>query len=274
MGNRGGHFNVEAAPLLGMLAFLTVLALELKDKLLAKTELQAGRAVQRAMEPERTPFIPGYDVWLFTRPANEVGGDLVDFMRLDHDRYGIVIGDVSGKGLGAALLMVKIQATIRALAPDYTSPAAFLSKLNAILTRDHVPGSFTSLIFLNVSAASQAIRYVNAGHMPPLIISGTVVSESPKGDAALGLSGDTVYGENELLLRKGETVVLYSDGITEAQNDAGEFFGLDRFKALCAIGSDISAQAFGERIVGSVEGFIASARGTDDLSLVILRRSA
>ena len=102
---------------IGLIILILVLALELKDKLLARDELETGRKVQIALMPERNPVIDGWDVWLFTRPANEVGGDLVDYIWLDHQRLGITLGDVAGKGLGAALLMAKLQATLRALAP-------------------------------------------------------------------------------------------------------------------------------------------------------------
>ena len=267
------HVSYDGAPLVGLAILLLVLALELKDKLLARSELQAGRAVQRAMHPEQSPVIPGWNLWLFTRPANEVGGDLVDFMHLNGDRYGIAIGDVSGKGLGAALLMVKIQATLRALAPDYPSLPSFIGKLNQILSRDRIPGSFTSLIFLSLTTASDRIRYVNAGHMRPLLVSGADANELPKGDVALGLASDTTYTEQELNLTQGQCLVLYSDGIVEAQNNAGEFFGLERFKSLCATMGTLSAQGLGERAVATVEDFIGNARGTDDLSLVIIQRS-
>jgi len=109
------------------------------------------------MNPESAPFVPGWNVWLFTRSANEVGGDLVDFLRLDGARFGVVIGDVAGKGLGAALFMVKIQSTIRALAPDFESLSDLVSKLNSILMRDGIPGKFASLMFLRIDSAAGEI---------------------------------------------------------------------------------------------------------------------
>ena len=103
-------------PTLGIAILLFILMLELKDKLLAREELEAGRAVQRALMPDSGPTIPGWDVSLFTRSANDVGGDLVDYVPLDDQRNGLVLGDVAGKGLPAALLMAKLQSTLRALA--------------------------------------------------------------------------------------------------------------------------------------------------------------
>jgi hypothetical protein len=259
---------------LGAFCILLVTILELKDKLLAHSELESGRAVQRAMMPDQTPFVPGWNVWLFTRSANEVGGDLVDFMRLDGKRVGIAIGDVAGKGLGAALFMVKIQSTLRALAPDYDSLSGLASKLNAILIRDGLPSKFASLFFARIDAPSGNLTFVNAGHMPPFVVSPDDVTELPKGNPALGLAHDTQFIAHDITLETGQSLVIYSDGLTEAQNEAGDFYGSDRFKILCRECRGISAQSFGERVISTITAFEGDARRTDDLSLVILQKSS
>jgi hypothetical protein len=257
----------------GVACVLLVLILELKDKLLARGELESGRAVQRAMSPEPTPSVPGWNVWLFTRSANEVGGDLVDFLRLSGDRCGVAIGDVAGKGLGAALFMVKIQATLSAIATEYPSLRDLASKLNRILIRDGMPGKFASLIFVRIDSPAGVLRYVNAGHLPPLLVSPDGVEQLPKGNVALGLSADAVYDAHEIALSAGQTVVLFSDGLTEAQNEAGEFYGLERFEVLCKQLAGLAAPAFGERIVAEVARFEGESRRNDDLSLAILQKS-
>jgi serine phosphatase RsbU (regulator of sigma subunit) len=258
----------------GVACILLVLILELKDKLLARGELESGRAVQRAMSPEPTPSVPGWNIWLFTRSANEVGGDLVDFLRLSGDRCGVAIGDVAGKGLGAALFMVKIQATLSAIAPEYPSLRDLASKLNRILIRDGMPGKFASLIFVRIDSPAGVLRYVNAGHLPPLLVSPDGVEQLPKGNVALGLSADAVYDTHEIALSAGQTLVLYSDGLTEAQNEAGDFYGVERFEVLCKQLAGLSARAFGERIVADVARFEGESRRNDDLSLAILQKSA
>ncbi|HTO95273.1 MAG TPA: PP2C family protein-serine/threonine phosphatase [Bacteroidota bacterium] len=270
--NEGDQVSFHFTPL-GAACLVLVIILELKDKLLARDELESGRAVQLAMSPEPSPAVPGWDVWLYTRSANEVGGDLVDFLRLDGGRSAAVVGDVAGKGLAAALFMVKIQSTLRALAPDFTSPADLMAKLNAILIRDGLPGKFASLVYVAIDSPSGDIRLVNAGHMPPVIISGGTVTELPKGNAALGLAPLTLFEPRDVHLAPGDTLVVYSDGVTEARNGAGEFFGPDRFKALCAECRGIAAQPFGARILDAVARFEGNARRTDDLSLVILRKA-
>ena len=118
--------------LLGGIIILFVLFLELKDKLLAKHELEAGRKVQRALMPEQDPEFPGWTIWLYTRPANEVGGDLVDYLRLDKNKAVLTMADVAGKGLKAALLTAKLQATVRALATEINSLSDFGKKINKI----------------------------------------------------------------------------------------------------------------------------------------------
>ncbi|MGA9119150.1 MAG: PP2C family protein-serine/threonine phosphatase [Bacteroidota bacterium] len=257
----------------GAMCLVLVIILELKDKLLAHGELESGRAVQRAMSPAPTPSVPGWSVWLYTRSANEVGGDLVDFLRLDDHRFGVALGDVAGKGLGAALFMVKIQSTLRALAPDFESLGDLASKLNAILIRDGIPGKFASLIFARITSAAGDLQMVNAGHMPPLIVSPDGVTELPKGNAALGLSKDSVFEARGVRIIGGDSLVIYSDGITEAQNEAGEFFGLDRFKAVCRECQSAAPRPFGERVLAAVSAFEGDARRSDDLSLVILQKS-
>ncbi len=271
--NDGGEVMFQYRGL-GVFCFLLVIILELKDKLLAHSELESGRAVQKAMSPDSAPSVPGWKVWLFTRSANEVGGDLVDFLRMDDGRYGVAIGDVAGKGLGAALFMVKIQSTIRALAPEFESLSDLASKLNSILMRDGIPGKFASLMFVRMDSSSGRLRFVNAGHMPPLVVSTSGLSELPKGNPALGLSAQTQFEERDLTLETGQSLFIYSDGLTEAQNERRDFYGLERVKRLCNECSAISAQSFGERVLQSVSAFEGEARRTDDLSLVILQKTA
>jgi hypothetical protein len=271
--NAGAEVSIHYRSL-GAICVLLVLVLELKDKLLARNELESGRAVQRAMQPDASPSIPGWNLWLYTRSANEVGGDLVDFLRLDGGRCAVAIGDVAGKGLGAALFMVKIQSTLRALAPDFDSVDRLAAKVNAILLRDGMPGKFASLFFARFGPESGDLQFFNAGHMPPLILSADGIEELSKGNAALGLSAGTVFETRVVRLAASASMVVYSDGVTEAQNEAGEFYGLDRLRAICNEGRMMAAQALGEKVLVGIAAFEGNARRTDDLSLVILQRTA
>ncbi len=255
---------------LGFLLVLFVLMLELKDKLLVKSELAAGRTVQRALMPEREPNIPGWSVWLFYRPANEVCGDLLDFMKIEEWRSAIALGDVSDKGLGAALLMVKLQATLRALAPDISDLANLASKMNEIYLRDAMSKSFASLIYLEVHPDSGSVQLFNAGHMPPILLRNHTIQELAKGDTALGLMPHAEFHEQQLDMQSGDVLFVYSDGLTEARNSYGEFFGEPRLHSLLKNCSVTQARDIGETILQAVSAFVEETPSHDDLSMAIL----
>src|SRR5436309_7523262 len=147
-----------------------VLMLELKDKLLARDEIEIARQVQLALLPARHPQPDGWSLWSFMRPANDVGADLVDYIELPGERLGVVLGDVAGKGLGAALLTAKLQATLRALVPGRPSLSDPGAEMNDILHRDGIDNRFVTLFYLEVRAGSGRLRYLNAGHNPPFVL--------------------------------------------------------------------------------------------------------
>lgn len=258
---------------LAVLGLLVVLMLELKDKLLARDELEVGRAVQLSLMPEAAPQIPGWEAWLYTHPANDVGGDLVDYIQVAESRWGLVLGDVSGKGLGAALLMAKLQATLRALAWGYDSLAELGERVNAILHRDGLSGRFATLLYLEVSPSTGRVRVLNAGHMPPIVLGQDSVRTLPPVARPLGAFADASYTEQSMDLAEGELLVAYSDGLTDALNEAGEFFGEEGLQGILPRLRGLSAREAGERIRDAAARFVGDARPADDLSLVLLRRT-
>lgn len=257
---------------LGGLVLLFVLMLELKDKLIAQRELEAGRAVQNALMPERSPRVLGWNIWLFTRSANEVGGDLVDFVQMSESRFGVAVGDVAGKGLRAALLSAKLQASLRALAPDATSLGELAAKLNHIFCRDSLPNLFASIFYLEVQPDSGAVRSLNAGHIPPLLLRGTEVEKLEKGGVALGILPSATFVEQRVELQTGNVLLVYSDGLTEARNEEGMFFGEQHLLDLVSRLTDLPAEQIGDRIVAEIDRFVGEARANDDLSIAIVRR--
>jgi sigma-B regulation protein RsbU (phosphoserine phosphatase) len=261
-------------PFLGILTLLLILMLELKDKLLAREELEAGRSVQRALMPDTSPAIRGWDVWLFTRSANDVGGDLVDYVPLGERRYAFALGDVAGKGLPAALLMAKLQSTLRALAADEDSLADLGRKMNRILCRDGLPNRFATLVYLDVGEESGGVRVMNAGHPPPLVLRGAVLEELPNGAMALGMMPDALFSEQRVDLANGDALIVFSDGLTEAMNGGEEFFGDERLRARLPGLAGMSARDIGSQVIAAVDAFVGDARPHDDLSLVVLRRAS
>lgn len=261
---------------LGYLVLLVVLMLELKDKLLARDELAVGRAVQLALMPCESPDISGWDLWLYTRPANDVGGDLVDFLPLENGAAGLVLGDVSGKGLGAALLMAKLQATLRAYAADAEGEGALAdmgARVNRVLCRDGLANRFATLLILRVEPDSGHVRFMNAGHMPPLAFSAGELERHPPVAPLLGVLPEARFVEQEVDISEGGVLVAYSDGLTEAMNQGEDFFGEDRLLDLIPALADLSARDAGRRLLTAVDAFIGEERPSDDLSLIVLKRS-
>ncbi len=265
----GDQGNLNA--LFGGFFLVVLIMLELKDKLAAHDELAAGRKIQESLMPQRSPAVNGWKLWLFTRSANEVCGDLIDHMTLGGGRFSIIMADVSGKGLHAALITAKLQATIRALAGGIDELPALIGRINAIVHRDSPSHIFSSLFYAECSEEHGTVRFINAGHFPALIVRGAAIVETEKGDAALGLARYMNFTEHTATLNSGDRFILYSDGLTEAKNAAGEFFGKDRFTSLLTNRSG-TPDEIGADILRHVDAFIGSSTPSDDLSLIILQR--
>jgi len=257
---------------LSAVIFLFILMLELKDKFLARDELETGRAVQRALMPEESPEVAGWSLWLYSQPANEVGGDLVDFLRIEADRFGAVLADISGKGLGAALFTAKLQAILRALAPDFDSVSALCEKINRIFYRDFTRSRFASMVYLEFRSGTGTIDLVNAGHLPPLILRGSHVEELPKGTAALGIIPDEPCNEQSVELLPDDILFICSDGLTEARNEQGEFYGEQRLHDVLSELSKFAFENAGQKLVEEVTRFRGEQKSYDDLSIILLKR--
>lgn len=270
--SRRGWTGSVHLPTFGAVLIGIVLMLELKDKLVARNELVAGRAVQLALMPPASPVIPGWDVWLYTEPANDVGGDLVDHLPLGDGRHGIALGDVAGKALPAALLMVKLQATIRALAPESSTLDALGESVNRILHRDGLPHRFATMVYMVLSEQSGTVRYLLAGHLPPLVVRESRIDVLAPGSIAFGLIADATFTEETLHLSAGDVLVAFSDGVPEATNSADEFFGDERLTLAVRLATGRSAKAIGESVLSALSEFVGDTRPYDDVSIVVVRR--
>ena len=267
-----GSFGVDSH-VLGPFILLFILMLELKDKLLARDELEAGRRVQKALMPERMPAVPGWQVWLYTRPANDVGGDLVDFYQIDDQTWGVALGDVSGKGLEAALFMAKLQATIRAFISDFSSMAEIAGKINRIFHRDSLPNKFASIVFSEFGTKGNKITLLNAGHMPPVYLHGNILEELESHAPAFGLMSEAQYETREIAMERNAFLVLYSDGVTETMNDDGAFFGEARLNSILQKNSGSSAAKMGESIIRELARFKKETPFFDDVSVAVIQRT-
>jgi phosphoserine phosphatase RsbU/P len=266
------NLSLNISALLTGIIFLFILALELKDKLLAKTELEEGRAIQQALMPEQSPKVKGWDIWLFTRSANDVGGDLLDFIQVDESKFGIAVGDVAGKGLSAALLMAKLQSTIRALVYDYPSLELLGNKLNKIFHRDSPSKIFASLIYAEINSESGDIKFINAGHYPPIIARKERVEQLDKNAPALGLIKEAAFNKQLVSLEQNDFMIIYSDGLTEAKNESGEFFGETKLFELLRGKQTMTSQQLGEMILANADLFMGKFPAHDDLTLAVLKK--
>lgn len=257
----------------GYAVLFLILLLELKDKLLAHDELQAGRAIQEALRPQHCPVVEGWDVFLSSQSANQVGGDLLDCLKIDEQHTGFMVGDVSGKGLPAALLMAQLQASVQALVSHIPSMSQLATQLNALYCRNDLKNNFISFIFLKTTSKSGLVDYVNAGHLPPVLIHGGKANELQKGGLALGLSPRQSYKKESVTLTKGDALLIYTDGVTEARNEQGKFYGEERlFRLLESLGQG-SASFIGQSIISDLKAFSGDAGRSDDMTIMIIKRT-
>ena len=247
--------------------------LELKDKLLAKDELSAGRKIQEALMPDKSPRLDGWSIWLYSQPANEVCGDLVDFFELEENRTLVFMSDVAGKGLNAALLTTKLQAVIRSLANDYKGKQ-LISKVNSVFYRESLRSIFATLLFIEIEKGSDSLKIVNAGHLPPYIVKDEKLYEMEKGHTALGLLKNTEYKLQLENFKRGDMIVIFSDGVTESKNKKGDFFGAERLKTSIIKNLNISVNNLGNLILNEINAFSKDTRQSDDISLIIIKKTS
>jgi len=253
-----------------------LLLLEVADRLSLKGELEVAREIQLAMLPTGTYAAGDAEICGVTRPANTVGGDFYDVLPLAGDPDGrviVTIGDVAGKGSPAALLMALLLAVLRTLVDERLEPCALMARLNRQICRHSPSSRFITLFYGVYTPATGALTYVNAGQNPPLLrrADGTIERLGGTG-VALGMFESSEYEAVDTRVGTGDMLVMYSDGITEAENPAGDPFeesGLERF--LAARGGEPPA-ALAPGILRAVEAHARDSRFTDDLTILILSR--
>ena len=239
----------------GFLAMNLLVMLEVADRLTLKRDLEIARDIQRAMLPQEMVTGGGLEAYGFTRPANTVGGDFYDVLQMPDGRLVIALGDVSGKGSPAALLMALTLAILRTLVDEGLDPAALARRLNVQVAR-HAPGSRFVTMFLAVfDPVTGALHYVNAGQNPPILrrVNGAL-ERLTSGGVALGMFELSTYTAGDTWLAAGDVLVLYSDGITEAENKQGVFFDESGLEDVINRHWWEDAATLGKAIVTSVEG--------------------
>ena len=241
-----------------------------------KRELEVARHVQMSFLPKTNPVLDGVDIVSLCIPALEVGGDYYDFINLEKNKLGIIIGDVSGKGTQAAFYMTLTKGFLKALAKQTDSPAEVLARMNELFYENVERGRFISMIYAIIDLNTKKIKIARAGHNPIIFhdSDGRINLINPDG-LALGLEKGQLFRkvitEYEGDLAPGKIFVLYTDGFTEAVNKKGDEYGLNRMFTIASENSNLSASQLLDKLTEDVHNFIGKAAQHDDMTMVILK---
>jgi serine phosphatase RsbU (regulator of sigma subunit) len=238
-------------------------------------ELALASEIQQRFQPTAPPHITGYELQGISFPCYEIGGDYYDFIEREDGRLVIALGDVSGKGTAAALLMSSLHAAIHAQSASHDSLVATISAVNRYLA-DNIPANrFVTLFYAELDPDSGSLAFLNAGHNPPLIVhaAGTV-EQLASGGLPLGIKPDAEYREGRTQLQPGDVLCIYSDGVTEAVSPTGEEFGPTRLYEVVSRNVEASAAGIRDRIESSLTKFAQGTSAADDITLVIVKRQS
>jgi sigma-B regulation protein RsbU (phosphoserine phosphatase) len=237
-----------------------------------KAELEIARNIQESLLPASLPEVNGMDIAARAVPATEIGGDFYDVITLPGGRAGLLIADVSGKGVPAALFMALSRTVVRANALWHARPKEVITDANRMIAKDASSGMFVTLFYAALDPAKQELTFVNAGHNPPMLArEGEPVRELGITGIALGALENASYEERTVQLNAGDVLVLYTDGVTEAVNDRDEQFGVDRLKETIRVSAGADAGRLVDRIVQDVTAFASATPQYDDITLMVLR---
>jgi sigma-B regulation protein RsbU (phosphoserine phosphatase) len=236
-------------------------------------EMETARGIQQSFLPESPPKIDGFELAALNLPARQVGGDFYDFIPVSSDKWGIVIADVSGKGVPAALFMALSKTLVRANVSDNITAAQAIEKANYTISQEAKMGMFVTLFYAVLAPEKKRLQYVNAGHNPPFVIkrsSGDVTLLKASG-IAMGVMDDAVLEEKEIILDPNDVVVFYTDGITEAVNAKNEQFGEKRLIETITRNTDLPVNDLITRVKDEVFTFAQGQPQFDDFTLVLLK---
>jgi sigma-B regulation protein RsbU (phosphoserine phosphatase) len=233
-------------------------------------EHQEALLIQRALLPASLPSTAHFEIVGAWQPAQGVGGDCYDAFVFAADRIGLSIADVAGKGLPAALIMSSLQAAVRAFALDSTAPSVVCASVNRLLCAQMIAGRFATFCYLKLDVARGTVAYANAGHNPPLLVkaSGEVV-RLHAGGMVMGVFADAEFTEGSAAIASGDRLVLYTDGITEARDPAGEEYGEERLGAATIRARALGARELHAAVMSDVKTF-ASNGFDDDATLLMV----
>lgn len=280
--NKPGGFNADDPALLGLVAAYAATAIEAQalrkvseEAMLVRHDLEIAREVQRQLLPDDVPHVAGLDCAAFFRPASFVGGDYYDFIGLPGGRLAFSLGDVSGKGIAAAVMMASIQAVLRSQLRLIDSPAAVLNEFNKTLVSMSTPERYSTLVCGQVDVLNKTLTYVNAGHVYPLLVrpngAKSIITALREGGIPIGLFQDIHYRQATCPLQSGDTVVCYSDGVSEAVNENREMWEPEELIALLHSSNGCSARQIVDALASALDRYAGNAPQADDITIMAMR---
>jgi len=241
-------------------------------------ELQMARGVQASLLPHETPQVPGWEFEARWQPAREVSGDYYDFIPLDGEQLGFVIADVSDKGMPAAVFMALTRSTIRATVSQLLSPVDAIAEANRLICADSADGMFVTLFYAMLDPSSGKLTYVNAGHNPPLLCragehgEGELLEELRPTGMALGIVDDFPFEQRTLDLQPGDSILLYTDGVTDATGEGQQQFGMERLRRVILEHQSAPVSGMVAALERSIGGFTGGATQFDDIAILAVKR--
>ncbi len=233
-------------------------------------DLALARDIQQGLLLEAAPRLTGWELTAISLPARDLGGDLYDFLPLGGGWHGIMIGDVSGKGLPAALRMAVARTVFRHEARRNEMPALTLAAVNRAVLSE-IPHGMVTMLYARLNITQGELRLANAGHTFPMIVNGTA-HELELSGLPLGVDGDSDYEEAALWLNYGDSVVLYTDGVLEAEDTQGQIYGYERLVALVEANCTLKPRAMVALLLHELRAWSGSRTQSDDITMVVLRR--
>ena len=269
--------DAGGGPFAAAICLLVLLALEVADRVAMKRDLEVARDIQSWLVPQSPPAVEGLDIAFASRPANTVAGDYYDILPLPATAGAgpsvlLVVADVAGKGIPAGLLMAGFRSSLHALAGTTRDLSELMTRLNRSSFADSYGGRhFTTVFLAEYDAGSHSIAYINAGHNPPLLRSASgTIAQLETGGLPCGAFPNPSYEIGRLSAGPGDLLLIYTDGVVEAVNDAGEEYGLARLYAFVRDGGGPSA-GLQQRLFASIEAFTGRAPQHDDITAMVIQ---
>ena len=245
-----------------------------QDLLKMEEEFRMAKEIQLNILPKEIPSINGYDIYAINIPAREVGGDYYDFIKIPGEKIVFCLGDITGKGLPAAMLMANLQATLRGQSFTQNSVKDSIKNANILLFNSTASNRFATVFYGVLDYSCNTVTYCNAGHDAPIDIKGDQINRLEEGGLLLGCFDMAEYEQETKNMEVGEEIIIYSDGVTEAMNEINQEFGEEKFISIIKSNSNLAAKELIDLVLKEIKAHSGSVPQSDDITLMIIKRNA